>query len=66
MVSLKEDPLLKLDVDSTTSTCCRGLLGIDIDKQNAISSKDVFLYLTAAGGDNIPVLNKVVKYNGME
>ena len=59
---LKEDPILKLEVDSTTSTCCRGLLGIDIDNQNATNSKDVFIYLTAAGKDNIPVVNKVIKY----
>jgi len=59
---LKEDPILKLDVDSTTLTCCRGLLGIDVDKRNATSITDVFLYLTAAGNDNMPVLNKVIKY----
>ena len=59
---LKEEPILKLEVDSTTSTCCRGLLGIDVDNQNATNSKDVFLYFTAAGNDNIPVINKVVKY----
>jgi glucose/arabinose dehydrogenase len=59
---LKEDPVLKLEIDSTTSTCCRGLLGIAVDKQNATSSKDVFLYFTAAGKDNIPPVNKIVKY----
>jgi glucose/arabinose dehydrogenase len=59
---LKEEPILKLKVDSTTSTCCRGLLGIEVDNQNATNSKDVFLYFTAAGNDIIPVINKVVKY----
>ncbi len=59
---LKKDPILNLEVDSTTLTCCRGLLGIDIDSQNATNSKYVFLYLTAAGKNNIPVVNKVVKY----
>ncbi len=59
---LKKDPILKLEVDSTTSTCCRGLLGIDIDDQNATNSSDAFIYLTAAGKDNIPVVNKVIKY----
>jgi aldose sugar dehydrogenase len=59
---LKEDPVLKLEIDSTTSTCCRGLLGIAIDNQNATSSKDVFLYFTAAGKDSIPPVNKIVKY----
>ncbi len=59
---LKEDPILKLEIDSTTSTCCRGLLGIVVDKQNATSSNDVFLYFTASGKDNIPAVNKIVKY----
>lgn len=59
---LKEDPVLILEIDSTTSTCCRGLLGIAVDKQNTTSSKDVFLYFTAAGKDDIPAVNKIVKY----
>jgi len=59
---LKAEPILKLDIDSTTATCCRGLLGIAVDKHNIEGSKDVFLYFTAAGDDNIPVLNKLVKY----
>jgi aldose sugar dehydrogenase len=59
---LKKDPILKLEVDSTTFTCYRGLLGIDIDNQNATNSRDVFIYLTAAGKDSIPVVNKVINY----
>ena len=59
---LKEDPILKLEIDSTTSTCCRGLLGIAVDNKNATNTKDVFLYFTAVGKDNTPVVNKVVKY----
>ena len=59
---LKKDPILKLEVDSTTFTCCRGLLGIDIDNQNATNSRDVFIYLTAAGKESIPAVNKVIKY----
>jgi aldose sugar dehydrogenase len=59
---LKKDPILKLEVDSTTFTCYRGLLGIDIDNQNATNSRDVFIYLTASGKDSIPVVNKVIKY----
>ena len=60
---LKDEPILKLDVDSTTLTCCRGLLGIEVDNLNATRSKDVFLYFTAAGEANTPVVNKIVKYN---
>ena len=60
---LKDEPILKLDVDSTTLTCCRGLLGIDVDYLNATRSKDVFLYFTAAGEANTPVVNKIAKYN---
>lgn len=60
---LKEEPILKLDVDSTTLTCCRGLLGIDVDYLNSTRSKDVFLYFTAAGKANTPVVNMIVKYN---
>ena len=59
---LKEDPILKLEIDSTTATCCRGLLGIDVDNQNATNIKDVFFYFTAAGKNDIPVVNKIVKY----
>jgi glucose/arabinose dehydrogenase len=59
---LKEKPILKLDIDATTTTCCRGLLGIAVSSNNYTSSKDVFLYFTAAGHSNFAVENKVEKY----
>ena len=59
---LKSEPILKLDIDSTTATCCRGLVGIAVDKDNSEGSKAVFLYFTAASDNNIQALNKLVKY----
>jgi aldose sugar dehydrogenase len=53
---LQEEPVLKLDVDATTLTCCRGLLGI------ASLGKDVFLYLSEASKDDQPVRNRLYKY----
>ena len=53
---LQEMPVLKLDVDTTTLTCCRGLLGI------ATIENEVFLYLSEAGKDDQPVKNRVYKY----
>ncbi|HZD34810.1 MAG TPA: hypothetical protein VE130_06360, partial [Nitrososphaeraceae archaeon] len=43
--TLQQDPILKLEVDTTTLTCCRGLLGIAIT-ENQDRSHDVFLYLS--------------------
>jgi aldose sugar dehydrogenase len=41
---LKDEPVLKLDVDSTTLTCCRGLLGIAVSTQNEVTNIiEVFL-----------------------
>ena len=60
---LKEEPILKLDVDSTTPTCCRGLLGNAVNNQNEVANiKEVFLYFTATGNDQNPIVNKVNKY----
>ena len=60
---LKEEPILKLDVDSTTLTCCRGLLGITVNSLNeVVNSKEVFLYYTAIGNDQKPIVNKINKY----
>lgn len=53
---LQEQPVLKLDVDATTLTCCRGLLGI------ATLGKEVFLYLSEAAKDDQPVRNRLYKY----
>lgn len=63
---LKEQPVLELDVDSTTLTCCRGLLGIAVNSlSDTGGNKQVFLYFTAAaaGKDDSPILNKVNKYD---
>ena len=60
---LKEELILKLDVDSTTLTCCRGLLGITVNSLNeVVNSKEVFLYYTAIGNDQKPIVNKINKY----
>jgi glucose/arabinose dehydrogenase len=50
---LQEEPVLKLKVDTTTLTCCRGLLGI------ANLENDVFLYLSEAANDDQPVRNRL-------
>jgi glucose/arabinose dehydrogenase len=63
---LKEQPVLELDVDSTTLTCCRGLLGIAVNNLGYTGgNKQVFLYFTAAeaGKNDNPILNKVNKYD---
>jgi aldose sugar dehydrogenase len=48
---LQEEPVLKLEVDTTTLTCCRGLLGI------ANIENEVFLYLTEPAKDDQPIRN---------
>jgi glucose/arabinose dehydrogenase len=53
---LQEKPALKLDVDTTTLTCCRGLLGI------ATMENEIFLYFSEAAKDDQPVRNRLYKY----
>jgi len=53
---LQEQPIFQLDVDATTQTCCRGLLGV------ATLGKDVFIYLSEAAKDDQPVRNRLYKY----
>lgn len=62
--NLKEIPILHLDVDSTTLTCCRGLLGIATSDQDSKGNTWVYIYFTAAGNDKIDtsVKNKVNRY----
>lgn len=61
--NLIEEPILHLDVDSTTLTCCRGLLGIASNNQNTTENKLVYIYFTAASNDNTtPIVNKIFKY----
>lgn len=58
---LVEDPILKLNIDYTTPTCCRGLLGIAVDNHNSTIS-EVYLYFSTASTVDEPVRNKVYKY----
>jgi aldose sugar dehydrogenase len=58
---LQEEPVLKLDVDATTLTCCRGLLGI-----GTIGKEGVFLYFSEAAKDDQPVRNGLYKYQWNE
>ena len=57
---LQEEPVLRLDVDTTTLTCARGLLGI------ATMENEVFLYLSELGKDDQPVKNRLYKYQWNE
>ena len=41
---LQKQPVLKLHVDHTTLTCCRGLLGIAVMNDKSGQSQNVFLY----------------------
>src|SRR4026209_876571 len=48
---LKDQPVLKVDIDNSTRICCRGLLGIATKASNNSSSnnsREVFLYLSEA------------------
>jgi aldose sugar dehydrogenase len=58
---LKDQPVLKVDIDNSTRICCRGLLGI-ATKANNNNSTVVFLYLSEAAKDDQPVRNRVYKY----
>ena len=49
--ALKADPVFHLEVDNTTLTCCRGLLGIETLSKNG-GNPDVFLYVTEASSNN--------------
>src|SRR5919112_803848 len=54
--ALLEEPVMKLNVDATTLTCCRGLLGI------ANIENEIFLYFSEAAKDGQPVRNRLYKY----
>jgi glucose/arabinose dehydrogenase len=61
---LQENPVLKLRIDHTTPTCCRGLLGIAITPGNMIngtSNKKVYLYFSELLS-NESVRNRVYRY----
>jgi glucose/arabinose dehydrogenase len=59
---LKDQPVLKVDIDNSTRICCRGLLGIVTKANNSSNSTEVFLYLSEAAKDDQPVRNRVYKY----
>jgi aldose sugar dehydrogenase len=61
---LKDQPVLKVDIDNSTRICCRGLLGIATKINNNINNNntEVFLYLSEAAKDDQPVRNRVYKY----
>lgn len=63
--NLLKEPLLNLDIDSTTSTCCRGLLGVTVDNDYIVGETKVFLYYSSASDkyNKQPVLNQVYRYN---
>jgi glucose/arabinose dehydrogenase len=60
---LKAEPVLHLEVDNTTLTCCRGLLGIEtLPRIGGISY--VFLYVTesSSNDENQEIKNRVYRY----
>jgi aldose sugar dehydrogenase len=61
---LKEQPVLKVNVDNTTRICCRGLLGIatEINDNKDNNNTEVFLYISEAAKGDQPVKNRVYKY----
>jgi glucose/arabinose dehydrogenase len=42
--TLQKQPILRLRVDHTTLTCCRGLLGIAVKGDGSTQPQNVFLY----------------------
>jgi aldose sugar dehydrogenase len=64
---MKDDPILHLEVDNTTLTCCRGLLGIETSSKSG-GSTDVFLYVTEssangkADNEEQEIRNRVYRY----
>jgi len=58
---LEKQPVLKLNVDHTTLTCCRGLLGIAITRNNS-DSKSVFLYYSELIDGKDSVRNRLYRY----
>jgi glucose/arabinose dehydrogenase len=66
---LNPDPVLHLEVDNTTLTCCRGLLGIETSKSTGgTESTDIFLYVTESsstdktGNEDQEIRNRVYRY----
>ena len=68
---LKDQPVLKVDIDNSTRICCRGLLGIATKASNnnnnsGNNSTEVFLYLSEAAKGDHAVRNRVYKYQWNE
>jgi glucose/arabinose dehydrogenase len=59
---LQKQPLLKLHVDHTTLTCCRGLLGIAVMSDKSGHSQNVFLYYSELLDGKDSVRNRLYRY----
>ena len=59
---LQKQPFLKLHVDHTTLTCCRGLLGIAVVSEKRGHSQSVFLYYSELLNDKDSVRNRLYRY----
>ena len=59
---LQKQPVLKLHVDHTTPTCCRGLLGIAVVSDKPAHLQNVFLYYSELLDDKDSVRNRLYRY----
>jgi aldose sugar dehydrogenase len=59
---LKDQPVLRVDIDNSTRICCRGLLGIATKMNHNNNDTEVFLYLSEAAKGDHAVRNRVYKY----
>jgi glucose/arabinose dehydrogenase len=59
---LQKQPVLKLNVDHTTPTCCRGLLGIAVVSDKPAHLQNVFLYYSELLDDKDSVRNRLYRY----
>jgi glucose/arabinose dehydrogenase len=59
---LQKQPVLKLHVDHTTITCCRGLLGIAVMNDKSGQSQKVFLYYSELLDGKDSVRNRLYGY----
>jgi glucose/arabinose dehydrogenase len=59
---LQKQPVLKLHVDHTTLTCCRGLLGIAVMSGKSGHSQNVFLYYSELLDSKDSVRNRLYRY----
>jgi hypothetical protein len=59
---LQKQPVLKLHVDHTTLTCCRGLLGIAVMSDKSARSQSVFLYYSELLDGKDSVRNRLYRY----